>query len=117
MQKDIDQLRRGVKVSKLTPQSIKWGNLIRVASVSQIDTHGSVVSAGRWGGKTVVVHVGGKAIVFAKRPITPSGHTAEVAATSGAGTYDGAFSGNTGSPEFNSVLNCFAYDGPNPRGT
>jgi lysophospholipase L1-like esterase len=116
MQRDIDQLRRGTVVaSKPVPQSIKWGAPIHIASVNQIDTNGAVVQAGRWGGKTVVVHVGAKAIVFAKRPVTPSGHTVEIAATSGAGTYNGAFSGNTGSPELNAVLDCFAYDGPNPR--
>ena len=96
-------------------ESITWSDPTPVTSVQQIDTNGTLVHAGRWGGKTVVVHAGGDLITFTGRKITSDGSSSALATTSGQGVYTGAFSGSTGNAKFNSVLDSFAYDGPNPR--
>jgi len=95
--------------------TITWDNPIHITSVSQIDTNGVLAHAGRWGGKTVVVHDGANIVTFTGRKITSSGSSDAIATTSGQGVYSGAFSGDTGNSKFNAVLDSFAFDGPNPR--
>jgi len=114
-QKEIDQMRRGVSSGAASQSSIIWGDPIPTRSVRQIDTRGVLVHAGRWGGPTISVAVGGKEIVFASRTINSTGSSEDLATASGQGGYTGGFLSSTGNLSFDKVLNSFAYNGPNPR--
>ena len=97
--------------------TIIWDNPVQVTSVKQIDTKGVLVHAGHWGGSrsTLTVAVGGKSIGFAARTVNGSGISEDLATASGLSIYTGAYLSSTGDPSFDSVLNSFAYGGPNPR--
>jgi len=100
-----------------TQPTIAWDNPVQVASVKQIDTKGVLVHAGHWGGSrsTLTVAVGGESIGFAARTVNGSGISGDLATASGLSIYTGAYLSSTGDPSFDSVLNSFAYGGPNPR--
>ncbi len=72
---------------------------------------GTIVSAADFGaGTQVVTLTGGQTIVF-------DGSGANASVIGGNGTFTGAFTGNTGNTNFNTVLNGANYDTSNPNGT
>jgi alpha-L-fucosidase len=94
---------------------LTWDTPVRISNVSQLDTNGSLVHAGYWGATPITVDANNQQITFSPRLLSNEGGTDGKAGTSGNGPSTGAFSGSTGSPQLNDVLNSFAWDGPSPR--
>lgn len=88
-----------------------------ITSVNQIDLSGTFVHAGTWGSSEQSVTVGSETIVFEDRP---KNTTDGEAGATGNGASWGEYSdpslyiGDTGSPQFNNVLDSFVDDAPNP---
>lgn len=94
---------------------VTWDDPAPIKSTSVIDTHGTLVHAGYWGSNPVTVTVGAEKITFDTRKVGAASDSDGLAIASGNGTASGGFSGDTGDPKFNSVLDSFDYDGNSPR--
>ena len=96
--------------------SISWvGAPATVTGVSDIDLSGTLVHAGSWGGSTQSVATGSETIPFA---LGDTGNATVTSAGSTLQTTDGneGFAEPAGfNPEFDHLLDGFAYDGGNPK--
>ncbi|MFP6904480.1 MAG: hypothetical protein VCG02_04615, partial [Verrucomicrobiota bacterium] len=84
---------------------VTWGTPTPTTSVNDINLAGSLVHAGSWGTSNLSVNVGGlETILFADRPINTTDLAAAVTANAEYDSTLGAFTGNTGSTNFNAIL-------------
>lgn len=101
---------------------VTWTNLgTSTVNESSIDLTGDLVHAGRWGGAAQTVTVGSESIVFDDMPAvnttTPNPGSANAIASAG-GEHQGTDVFNPPGaidPAFESVMEGFAWDGPNPK--
>jgi hypothetical protein len=101
---------------------VTWTNLgTSTVNESSIDLTGDLVHAGRWGGGAQTVTLVSESIVFADMPAvdstTPNPGSANAIASAG-GEHSGTDVFNPPGaidPAFESVMEGFAWDGPNPK--
>jgi len=101
---------------------VTWTNLgTSTVNESSIDLTGTLVHAGRWGGAAQTVTVASQSIVFADmsavNSTTPNPGSANAIASADGEYSDANVFNPPGAidPAFHSVMDGFAYDGPNPK--
>ncbi len=95
--------------------SVAWlVDSTKIVSTADIITTGALVHAGSWGSGDKTVTFGSNSILFAERTYGGSGYLADM---TGRGVDGGPkfFTGDTGSTEFNAVLDSSIYDNHNTR--
>jgi|GEM_PF-5619105 len=110
-----------LSVGVLSAASITWiGVPTTLTSDSDIDLTGSLARAGTWGSDAVMVDLGSETILFNNEEINSPGSVVNVTANAPTGEDNNpAYFDSTGatglSAEFETVLDSFAWDGPNPK--
>jgi VCBS repeat-containing protein len=92
-------------VSSLRAASVSWGPPTTVTNVTDIDLTGTNVHAGSWGTTNLAVDVGGvETIIFEDRPINTTDDEAGVTSNNEQGLDGQYYSGDTGSTNFNAIM-------------
>jgi len=96
----------------LQAASVTWETPVTVTNVSDIDLTGTLVHAGSWGTTNLSVDVAGETVPFEDRPVNTTDGEAGVMSTD---EYDAAyaafFTNDTGSANFNEILDSVAGGG------
>ena len=92
-------------VSSVRAASITWGTPTSVTNVTDIDLTGTNVHAGSWGTTNLAVDVGGlETITFEDRPVNTDDDEASVTSNNEQGLNGQFYSGDTGSTNFNAIM-------------